>query len=244
MNKKVYFLAFIVLLFTVQVSAASSPVPPAKGQWALALEPTIPLHMKADSNSDFADVDMPNKWISVPSAVRDDDNYLWYKVSINGDTGWLPQNGVRLKMGGKSKLASNLYKNYVKARNRVMNKPGNWDSYEDGGLISYTSDGGEFRVIRRRKGVEDVFFSTDDAKTCKEFLGVNLIGLYQPEVRKIVGTPTMRESPADDKDTNILSFELADRDITLTITEQRDYGDTDAKVLSVSFYRGRTGEPF
>ena len=246
MNKKLCVFALILagLILSASLAAASSPVPPTKGQWALALSPTLPLHRKADIDSDFADIDMPNKWISVPSAVRDSDNYLWYKVTVDGDTGWLPQNGVRLKMGGKSKLAAKLYNNYVKERRRIMRDPGDWDSYEDGRIVSYTSEGGEFRIVRGKKGVEDVFFTTEDSRTCKAFLGVNLIGLYQPEVRKIIGTPTMRESPVEDKDTNILSFELADKNITLTIIEKREYGDDEGRVISVSFYRGRTGEPF
>ena len=244
MNKKVMLLALLLVIAAASISPAASPVPPAKGQWALPLEPTLPFHREADYSSDFADAEMPNKWLSVPSATRDSDNYLWYKVTIDGDTGWLPQNGVRLKMGGKSKLAAKLYTSYVKARRSIMRKPGNWSSYEDGSTEYYSSDGGEFRIVRHGKSVEDVFFTTEDAKTCKNMLGVNLIGLYQPEVRKILGTPTMRESPADDRDTNILSYELPDNNITLTITEQREEGDTEGRVISVSFYRGRTGEPF
>ncbi|MBQ7220998.1 MAG: hypothetical protein IJS28_08470 [Synergistaceae bacterium] len=244
MFKKICLFTLTLAVMLSASIAAASPAPPAKGQWALPLEPTLPFHKKADINSDFADVTMPDMWLAVPSAVRDSDNYLWYKVTIDGDTGWLPQNGVRLKMGGKSKLAAKLYNNYVKARRKIMNKPGNWTSYEDAGLVSYTSDGGEFRVIRRRNSVEDVFFTTEDAKTCKEFLGVNLIGLLQPQVRRILGTPTMRETPSDDKDTNILSFELDGRNITLTITEIREPDNDEGRVISVSFYRGRTGEPF
>ena len=244
MYKKIMLLALVFIIAAASMSFAASPVPPEKGQWALALKPTLPFHRRADFSSDFADVDMPDSWIRVPSAVRDDDNYLWYKVTIDGDTGWLPQNGVRLKMGGKSKLAAKLYTSYVKARRNIMRKPGNWSSYEDGSTEYYSSDGGEFRIVRHGKSVEDVFFTTEDAKTCKTMLGVNLIGLYQPEVRKILGTPTMRESPADDSDTNILSYELPDNNITLTITEQREAGDTEGRVISVSFYRGRTGDPF
>ena len=54
----------------------------------------------------------------------------------------------------------------------------------------------------------------------------------------------MRESPAEDRDINILSYELADRNMTLTITERRYDGDDEGKVISVELYRGRTGEPF
>ena len=244
MLKKISLFAVLFVVIAASASLAASPVPSEKGQWALALESTLPFHRKADINSDFADVDMPNKWIKVPSAVRDDDNYLWYKVTIDGDTGWLPQNGVRLKMGGKSKLAANLYKNYVKTRRKVMANPKGWDINDEGDITTYYSDEGEFRVVERRKGVEDVYFSTDDPETCREFLGVDLIGKSQPQARKVLGTPTMRESPADNKDINVLSYELPDRDITLVITEYREGGDTESTVTGVSFYRGRTGEPY
>ena len=244
MIKKVYLFVVLSVLVVASASLAASPIPPENGQWALALEATLPLHRKADIDSDFADVDMPNKWLKVPSATRDSDNYLWYKVTIDGETGWLPQNGVRLKMSGKSKLAAKLYNNYVKARRKVMARPRDWDISDEDGVISYYSDGGEFRVIERKKGVEDVFFSTDNAKTCRDFLGVDLIGKSQPQARKILGSPTMRESPADDRDINVLSYELPDRNITLVITERREDGDTEGTVTGVSFYRGRTGEPF
>ena len=244
MFKKVSLFAVLFVVVLASVSFAASPVPPENGQWALALESTLPFHRKADINSDFADVDMPNKWLRVPSAVRDDDNYLWYKVTVDGDTGWLPQNGVRLKMGGKSKIAANLYKNYVKARKKVMAKPKGWDINKEDEVTSYYSDGGEFRVIKLKKGIEDVFFSTDDPKTCREFLGVDLIGKSQPQARKILGTPTMRESPAENRDINVLSYELPDKDITFVITERREDGDTEGTVTGVSFYRGRTGEAF
>ena len=244
MLKKISLFAVLFVISAAFVSFAASPVPPEKGQWALALEPTLPLHRKADIDSEFADVDMPNKWLKVPSATRDSDNYLWYKVTVDGESGWLPQNGVRLKMGGKSSLAAKLYSNYVKTRRKVMANPKGWDINEEDGVTSYYSDGGEFRVIERKRGVEDVFFSTDNKKTCRDFLGVDLIGKSQPQARKILGTPTMRESPVDDRDINVLSYELPDRDITLVITERREDGDTEGTVTGVSFYRGRTGEPF
>ncbi len=237
---------FAVLLVAVIASAsfAASPVPPENGQWALALSSTLPLHKRANIHSDFADVDMPNRWLRVPSATRDSDNYLWYKVTVDGQTGWLPQNGVRLKMGGKSSLAAKLYNHYVKARRNVIRNPKGWDINDNDNVTSYYSDSAEFGIIERRNTIEDVYFSTDNTKACRDFLGVDLIGKLQPQVRKVLGTPTMRESPVDDKDINVLSYELPDRDITLVITEHREYGDTEGTVTGVSFYRGRTGEPY
>ena len=206
MFKKLLLSALGLLL--VASAALAAPTPPAKGQWAFILEDSIRLYDEADSESGYTEIDSANKWISVPSAVRDDDNYLWYKVKVNGETGWLPQNGVRLKMGPKSKSAANLYKHYLKARKKT-----------------------EYR--------NDDTFETGDAKECRDFLGVDLIGKYQPEVRKKLGTPTYRESPADDKDTNILSFELSDRNMTLAITEKRSGRNPEGRVISVAFYEGR-----
>ena len=244
MLKKISLFAVFFVIIAASALFAASPAPPEKGQWALALESTLPLHRKADIDSDFADVNMPNKWLKVPSATRDSDNYLWYKVTVDGESGWLPQNGVRLKMGGKSSLAAKLYSNYVKTRRKIMARPRGWDISEEDGVTSYYSDGGEFRVIERKNRVEDVFFTTDNKKTCKDFLGVDLIGKSQPQARKVLGTPTMRESPADDRDINVLSYELPDKNITLVITERREDGNTEGTVTGVSFYRGRTGEPF
>ena len=244
MLKKISLFTVLFVISAVSASLAASPVPPEQGQWALALESTLPLHRKADIDSDFADIDMPNKWIRVPSATRDSDNYLWYKVTVDGETGWLPQNGVRLKMGGKSSLAAKLYSNYVKARRKVMAKPRGWDISEEGNIVSYYSDRAEFRVIDGREGVKDVFFTTDNRKTCRDFLGVDLIGKSQPQVRKVLGTPTMRESPAEDRDISVLSYELPDKNITLVVTEMREDGDTEGTVTGVSFYRGRTGEAY
>ena len=206
--------SLILAAFLAVVLASSSfavPVPPAKGQWAWIIEDTIRLYDEADIDSGYTEIDNPGRWISVPSAVRDYDNYLWYKVKVDGQTGWLPQDGVRLKMGPRSTSASNLYKTYLKNR-------------------------------RKTAFSEDDTITIDDAKVCKQLLGVNFIGLSQPEVRKKLGTPTFRESPADEKDTNILSFEMADRNMTFRIIEKRSGRNPEGKVIAVDFYKGRTGE--
>ncbi len=240
MLRKVLAFAFVLVIALASVSFAA-PVPPSKGQWAWPLESSLRLYEKADRYSEYSTVKMPAKWLSVPSAVRDDDNYLWYKVSVNGKTGWLPQNGIRLKMGGKSKSASNLYKNYVKARNKIMSKPGDWSRDNDDGTITYTADDGEFRVVKGKKSVEDVYFQTSDGGICKQFFGTDLIGMYQSDLRKKLGTPTMRETPFEDPEISILSFELADKDLTLSITERREDGDDEGQVITVELYKGRTG---
>lgn len=237
------------ILFTLMFASLSfaAPKPPAKGQWAFPLEDTLTLYRKADSSSSGEEISVPQKWISVPSAVRDSDNYLWYKVSINGKSGWLPQNGILLKMGGKSKLASNLLKNYAKARRKIMSRPGNWSTRDEDGVTVYETEGKNgdavFKVVEGRKGVEDVFFSTSDYEICREFLGVDLIDWSQPEVRSKLGTPTMRETPYESPEISILSFELADRNMTLSVLERRLDGDKEGTVYRVELYRGRTGEP-
>ena len=193
MTRKIFTFILLFILAFSSVSFAA-PVPPSKGQWALALESYSLLYSKADRGASNREVEMPDEWISVPSAVRDDDNYLWYSVNINGRKGWLPQNGIRLKMGGKSKVVSNLYRSYVKAKRSP------------------------------EKSFENL-----------------LVGMTASELRSKLGTPTMRESPYDDINVSILSYELSDRDMTLSVRVVRDEDDYEGKVESVELYRGRTG---
>lgn len=243
MTRKIFaFTLLFALAFSSASFAASGPVPPSKGQWALALESYSLLYTKADRGASSTEIEMPDKWLSVPSAVRDDNNYLWYKVTVNGKSGWLPQNGIRLKMGGKSKSASNLYKTYVKARRNITGRSSrSWTRSTENGMTVYTSDNAEFWVREGKKGVEDVYFQTTDPDTCEVFFGTDLIGMYMSKLRSKLGTPTMRESPYDNINVSILSYELSDRDLTLSITLVRDENDEEGKVESVELYRGRTG---
>ena len=186
MSKK-FALVFAVLFVCVSVAfAVESPIPPSKGQWGFALEKSLPLYEKADADSDSEYVDFDGEWFKVPSAIRDKENNLWYKVKIDGQSGWLAQNGVRLKLqnGSKSKTAANLYKKYKK-----------------------------------------------DKKALRF-----LIGLDQDEVRSKLGTPTMRETPYEENEVNILSYELSDRNMTLVVTLR------DGEVEKAAFYEGRAGQ--
>ena len=179
--------AFAAMLVCASVAFAyvASPVPPSKGQWGFALESSLPLYEKADSNSDSEYVDFDGEWFKVPSAVRDDDNMLWYKVKIGKKSGWLAQNGVRLKLqAGKSKSATNLYKSYRKNKSALQ----------------------------------------------------PLLGLDQDEIRSKLGTPTMRETPYEEADVNILSYELSDRNMTLVVTLR------DGEVDEARFFDGRAGQ--
>lgn len=189
--KQKFALIFAALFICVFVSSAAfakdSPVPPSKGQWGFALEDSLPLYEKADVNSDSEYVEFDDdEWFKVPSAIRDKNNNLWYKVSINGKSGWLAQNGVRLKLqnGGKSKIALNLYKKYKKNKSALQ----------------------------------------------------SLLGLDQDEVRSKLGTPTLRETPYEESDVNILSYELSDRKMTLVVTLR------DGEVEEAVFYEGRAGQ--
>ena len=186
-----FSLAFLILaaiLVFASVSAAyvESPVPPSKGQWGFALEDSLPLYKKADSNSDSEYVDFDGEWFKVPSAVRDDGNMLWYKVTVGKKTGWLAQNGVRLKLqnGGKSKIAANLYKKYRKDKSALQ----------------------------------------------------SLLGLDQDAVRSKLGTPTMRETPYDESEVNILSYEVSGANMTLVVTLR------EGEVEEARFFEGRAGQ--
>ena len=245
MTKKIFAFTLtllIALAFSSASFAAFGSVPPSKGQWALALESYSLLYTKADRGASNTEIEMPDKWISVPSAVRDDNNYLWYKVTVNGKSGWLPQNGIRLKMGGKSKSASNLFRNYTKARKNITGRSSrSWTQSTENGMTIYTSDNAEFWVREGKKGVEDVYFQTSDPDTCELFFGTDLIGMYMSKLRSKLGTPTMRESPYENINVSVLSYELSDRDMTLSVTLVRDENDEEGKVESIELYRGRTG---
>ena len=180
--KKFVVALLLVAAFVATAFAVDSPLPPQKGQWGFALEDSLPLYEKADADSDSEYVEFDSKWFSVPSAVRDSDNNLWYKVKIGKKSGWLAQNGVRLKLqnGGKSKAAAKIYKNK-------------------------TAD--------------------------------SLIGLSQNDIRKKLGTPTMRETPYDESDVSILSYELAGKkEMTLVIRIKDD------EVTDADFYNARAGQ--
>ena len=233
----------LLLLVLLQSSSFAVPNPPSKGQWAYPLEDTLTLYRNADGDSRSQEVRMPQKWIRVPSAVRDSDNYLWYKVSVNGKSGWLPQNGIRLKMGGKSKSAANLYRNYVKARDKIMDNPRGWNIVDKDGYTEYSTDGALFRVIESRRGIDDVFFTTNSYEICRQFFGIDLIDYSQPEVRSKLGTPTMRETPYDSPEISILSFEVDGMYMTLSVLERREPGDKDGTVYRVELYAGDAGDP-
>lgn len=182
------FLVMLLVLFAVTSSAfaVESPVPPQKGQWGFALTSSLPLYEKADSDSDSEYVDFNDEWFKVSSAIRDDNDRLWYKVKIGKKSGWLAQEGVRLKLqnSGRSKAAANLYKQYKKKKS-VLN---------------------------------------------------SLNGMDRDDLRAKIGTATMRETPYDDAEVDILSYELSGRDMTLEVTLRNN------EVVSAEFKEGRAGQ--
>ena len=225
MKKFISNLFIIVLtLFTAKTFALGSipDAPQSKGQFAWILSDTVSLHSKADMNSNYTELDSPEEWISVSDATRDKNNNLWYKVKINGRQGWIFQTGVRLKMGNKNKNASNVYKLCVNIRKKVMNGTiQGWTKKQNGDFISYTSKNGSFTVRRNGNNIEDISFKAHGESTCTAFLGFNAIGMDRNGLRKKFGPPTMRETPPDEPDVNILSYELSDRNMTLAMYLRR-----------------------
>lgn len=202
---KKFILSIEIIIFSVS-SAFAIPEPPAKGQWAYPLESQLAIYNKADRDSNYQEVEMPAKWINAPSAVRDKDNYLWYRVKVGKISGWLPQEGIRLKMGGKSKTAGNIYNRFAKMD---LEMP----------------------------------FSSNESEICSKIFKFNIIGMSMTDLRKKMGTPTLRESPYDNADMSILSYEVPGKNITVSIVLTRDYGDFDGKVESIAIYQGSAGEP-
>ena len=204
--KKFIFILSIAIIILSSSSAFAIPEPPAKGQWAYPLESQLAIYTKADRDSKYQEVEMPESWINAPSAVRDKDNYLWYRVKVGKISGWLPQEGIRLKMGGKSKTAGTIYNRFAKMK-------------------------------------LDMPFSSNESEVCSKIFNFNVIGMSMKDLRKKMGTPTLRESPYDNADMSVLSYEVPGKNITVSITLTRDYEDIDGRVESINIYRGSAGEP-
>ena len=122
MTKK-FALMFMIVAFCVSSASAQSPNPPSKGQWAFPFEGSLPLYQAPNAKADSEQIQLPEEWLKVPSAVRDSENNLWYKVKIGKETGWLAQNGILLKMGPKSRTASELYDNYARNMKKAKKDP-------------------------------------------------------------------------------------------------------------------------
>ena len=178
-------------------------------------EGTLKLYERANFASLCSEVHDPEKWLKVSSVVRDDNNILWYKVKLGGQTGWLPQAGVMFKMGGKNKAAANLYKKYArKIRGRG----------ETPYFISANSE--------------------ENSEACREFFGMDIRGMSMSAILKKFGSPTYRESDYNYKDSpeditrNFIDYELSGYDMTLTIIFDCESGDREGTVTAARLDKG------
>ena len=101
--RRIWTAAAVVLLAMATALGAE-----AVEQRAFALEEMLTLYAKPDKEAKSWEVSLPDSGVAVPSAIRDQEDMLWYKVKVDGKTGWLYQEGVRLRRGPKSKVAANL----------------------------------------------------------------------------------------------------------------------------------------
>ncbi|MCR4819001.1 MAG: hypothetical protein K5841_08615 [Fretibacterium sp.] len=234
--KKLLVLCVSLFLLTLGASAWAE-------QRAFALTDPVTLYSKMNMNSKSWEVSLPDGGVVVPSASRDKQNRLWYKVTVDGHTGWLFNEGIRLRMGPKSKFAAGVYKRCANVRARVLKgKAKNWEEsgetieVSDGEVATWTSDGAIFQILDKGSSTEDIYFKATGSKASKEFLGFDAIGMSWEKLRAKVGTPTVRETPDGEPDARIISYELSDRNMTLAFHID---GDT---VEWFELYRGRTGE--
>ena len=240
---KKIFCAVIVLLCLINISAAF-----AAEQRAYALADSVRLYARASEGSKYTEVSLPDDGVTVPSATRDAKDNVWYKVNLDGQTGWLAQEGIRLKMGGKSKTASNLFRKCAAARQKIINNPGTqWEEGSavdnsgsaagGGSVITFVnSNGGLFQVVKKGSKLEDVYFKAVSSSMCKLFLGFDAIGMDRTEIRSKVGTPTVRETPPGEPNVSITSYELADKNMTLA------FHFTDGLIDYFELYKGSAGE--
>ena len=240
--RKVWEKVLFALSAALLLAAAMGNGAEAAEQRAFALKDPVTLYAKADESSNSWEVSLPEKGVAVPSAIRDKNDALWYKVTVDGRTGWLFNEGIRLRMGPKSKFAASVYKRCSGVRSRVVKKPGQmWNEGDPieagrGEVVTYTTDGGLFQILKSGSRTEDVYFRATGAEACKTFLGFDPIGMHKDKLRGKVGTPTVRETPDGERETSILSYELPDRDMTMAFHLRND------KVQWFELYRGATGE--
>lgn len=240
-NMRKIFCVILLLLCLAGVASAAE-------QRAYALKDPVMLYAKADENSRSWEVSLPENGVSVPSAIRDKSNALWYKVTVDGRTGWLFNEGIRLRMGGKSKFAANAFKRCVSAAQKIIKNPGsNWEEGEalensgsaakGGNVVTYLNmNGGVFQIVKNGSKRDFVYFRSSAAGICNNFLGFNPIGLDKDELRRKVGTPTVRETPDGERDVSITSYESTDGNMTLAFHLRNDI------VEWFELYKGRTGE--
>ena len=234
----VQILAALMLLL-----AALSAGAEAAEQRAFALENPVKLYSKADENSKYREVDLPDSGVLVPSAIRKGPNAaLWYKVKVNGQEGWLFNEGIRLRMGPKSKAAENVFQRYMKARAQVLaKKMKGWTQHDDvdaddGTVETWAAQGALLQVLKEGGKTRDIYFSSSSGSVCKTFLGFEAISMTKDQLKGKVGTPTVRETPNGERSISVLSYEFPKGDKTLAFILDDDV------VQKAMLYTGKTGE--
>lgn len=226
---KIRWLSLTFALFFLALPACAAE------QRAFALKDPLTLYSKPDENSKSWEVSLPEAGVSVPSAIRKE-GALWYKVKVDGKEGWLFNEGIRLKMGPKSKAASNIFKRISAAQAKIV-KGGakGWERVEDmdnGTVQTWSSKDALFQL---REG-KLFYFKARTAAACKAFLGFEAIDTDKDALKGKVGTPTVRETPVGERSISILSYELEDRDMTLSFNLNSDV------VFLAELYAGKTGQ--
>ena len=232
------------VLFAFALAALMLPTAAAGAaeQRAFALRDPVTVYARPEEGARSWEASLPAKGVAVPSAIRDKNDELWYKVTVDGRTGWIPHEGIRLRMGPKSKWAANTYKRLAALRARVLkDAPEAWSqggSIDDAGgeVTTFTMNGGLFQILRKGSRTEDIYFRANSAEACRAFLGFNPIGMDKDEIRSKVGTPTVRETPAGDRAASILSYEIAGQDMTAALHLRNDV------VEWFELYRGGAGD--
>ena len=211
--KRVVFPSLLFFLFVVFAGSAYAE----SVQRAYAERP-VKLYEEPMTSSKSKEVTLPEGGVNVPSAVRKNGE-LWYKIEINGRTGWLRSEGIYLKMGPKSKVADNIYKHYAKTRNSFFDGKGPGSEWEmraealldEGKVFTWASKGAVIQSMSTDRSVVDLYFAADNKKACKKFLGFEAIGMSETELRKKMGTPTARGA-------RVLYYELPNMDAALSFT--------------------------
>ena len=236
MRRGIFFI--LTALFLLAMGAGAG----AAEQRAYALKDPVTVYAKPDEGANSWEASIPEKGVAVPSAIRDSNDELWYKVTLDGKTGWIFHEGVRLRMGPKSKWAASVYKRCASLRSRILKSPpkewsegGSIDA-GDGEVVTWNMDGGYLQFLRKGAKVEDLYFKATSEAACKAFMGFNPIGMDKDEIRGKVGTPTVRETPDGEREVSILSYEVGDRNMTAALHLRDD------RVEWFELYKGRAGD--
>lgn len=211
------FVGFLLSLFLSFSGSAHAEL----NQVAYA-DDVVMLYEQPSAKSKSTEVTLPDGGVSVPSAVRKGGD-LWYKVTVDGHTGWIKSEGVYLKMGPKSKMAENIYKHYRKTLDKFFEGKGPDDSWtmresvslDAGNVITWASMGAVIQSMGSDRGVLDMYFASNNKRDCKKFLGFEAIGMSEKELRGKMGTPTARGS-------DVFYYERLDSKASFSFTLKND----------------------